>query len=65
MYSILSCVNIGILTFTLGVVDWLLFMNVAFQGPVVQSIVSLTTLLKRHYVKYMPTTLSNPLLFFC
>ena len=34
------------------------------HGPVVQSIVSLTTLLRRHFVKYMPTTLSNPLLFF-
>ena len=34
------------------------------QGPVVQSIVSLTTLLRRQFVKYMPTTLSNPLLFF-
>ena len=34
------------------------------QGPVVQSIVSLTTSLRRHLVKYMPTTLSNTLLFF-
>ena len=34
------------------------------QGPVVQSIVSLTTSLRRHFVKYMPTTLSNLLLFF-
>ena len=34
------------------------------QGPVVQSIVSLTTSLRRHFVKYMLTTLSNPLLFF-
>ena len=33
-------------------------------GPVVQSIVSLTTLLRRHLVKYMPTNLSNTLLFF-
>ena len=33
-------------------------------GPVVQSIVSLTTSLKRHFVNCMPTTLSNPLLFF-
>ena len=40
----------------------LIFM--ASLGPVVQSIVSLTTLLRRHFVKYMPTTLSNPLLFF-
>ena len=37
---------------------------VANQGPVVQSIVSLTTSLRRHFVKYMLTTLSNPLLFF-
>ena len=28
-------------------------------GPVVQSIVSLTTSLRGHLVKYMPTTLSN------
>ena len=33
-------------------------------GPVVQSIVSLTTLLRGHLVKYIPTTLSNTL-FFC
>ena len=34
------------------------------QGPVVQSIVSLTMSLRHYFVKYMPTTLSNPLLFF-
>ena len=34
------------------------------QGPVVQSIVSLTTSLRRHFFKYMLTTLSNPLLVF-
>ena len=34
------------------------------QGPVVQSTVSLTTSLRCQFVKYMPTTLSNPLLFF-
>ena len=33
-------------------------------GPVVQSIVSLTSSLRRQLVKYMLTTLSNPLLFF-
>ena len=33
-------------------------------GPVVQSIISLTTSLRRHFVKYMLTILSNPLLFF-
>ena len=33
-------------------------------GPVVQSIVSLTSSLRRQLVKYMPTTLSNTLLFF-
>ena len=33
-------------------------------GPVVQSIVSLTTSLRRQLVKYMPTELSNTLLFF-
>ena len=38
--------------------------KVADQGPVVESIVSLTTSLRRHCVKYMPITLSNPLLFF-
>ena len=36
----------------------------ADQGPVVQSIVSLTTSLSGHLVKYIPTTLSNTLLFF-
>ena len=38
-------------------------LHIVNQGPVVQSIVSLTTSLRRHFVKYMPTTLSNPLLF--
>ena len=32
-----------------------------YLGPVVQSIVSLTTSLRHYFVKYMPTTLSNPL----
>ena len=32
-------------------------------GLVVQSNVSLTTSLRRQFVKYMPTTFSNPLLF--
>ena len=35
------------------------------QGPVVQSIVNLMMSLRRQFVKYMPTTLSCPLLFFC
>ena len=34
------------------------------QGPVVQSIVSLTMSLRRQLVKFMWTTLSNMLLFF-
>ena len=34
------------------------------QGPVVQSTVSLTMSLRHHLVKYMPTKLSNTLLFF-
>ena len=33
------------------------------QGPVVQSIVSLTTSLRGQLVKYMPTKLSNTLIF--
>ena len=33
-------------------------------GPVVQSIVSLTTSLRHQLIKYMPTKLSNTLLFF-
>ena len=33
------------------------------QGPVVQSIVNLTTSLRRQLVKYMPTKVSNQLLF--
>ena len=41
------------------------YRSMAFgQGPVVQSIVSLTTSLRCQFVKYMPTSLSNPLLFF-
>ena len=36
----------------------------ANQGPVVQSIVNLTTPLKGHLVKYITTTLSNTRLFF-
>ena len=41
------------------------FTNVpADQGPVVQSIVSLTTSLRRQLVKYVPNKLSNTLLFF-
>ena len=34
------------------------------RGPVVQSMVSLTTSLRRQCVKYMRNTLSNTLLFF-
>ena len=34
------------------------------HGPVVQSMVILTSSLRRQLVKYMPTTLSNPLLLF-
>ena len=44
------------------------FIKVKLQGkalgPVVQSIVSLTTSLRHQLVKYMHTTLSNMLLFF-
>ena len=36
----------------------------AHLGPVVHSIVSLTTSLRRQFVKYMLTILTNPLLFF-
>ena len=39
--------------------------KVSDLGSVVQSIVSLTTSLRRQLVKYMPTNLSNTLLFFC
>ena len=35
-----------------------------YLGPVVQNIVSLTTLIRRQHVKYMPTTFANTLLFF-
>ena len=38
--------------------------NVAYQVPVIQRIVSLTTSLRRRLVKYMPTELSSTLLFF-
>ena len=37
---------------------------VKYLGPVVQSIVSLTTSLRGHFVKYKPNKLSNTLLFF-
>ena len=33
-------------------------------GPVVQSIVSLTKLFRRQFIKYIPTTFSNTVLFF-
>ena len=35
-----------------------------YQRPVFDSIVSLTTSLRRQFIKYMLTTLSNPLLSF-
>ena len=38
--------------------------EIKVKGPVVQSIVSLTTSLRGHLVKCIPTTLSNTLLFF-
>ena len=41
-------------------VDWF----VSDLGLVVQSNINLTTLLRHQLVKYMPTTLSNPLLYF-
>ena len=37
--------------------------NVNVLEPVVQSIVSLTTLVRRQLVKYMPSTLSNTVIF--
>ena len=45
-------------------VYFLLPKDLTIQGPVVQSIVNLTTSLRGHLVKYIPTTLSNTLLFF-
>ena len=42
----------------------IMFLLLRDLGPVVQSIVSLTTSLRCQFVKYMPTILSNPLLFF-
>ena len=39
------------------------YFNFIVQGPVVQSIVSLTKSLRGHLVKCIPTTLSNTLLF--
>ena len=41
-----------------------MFVSLNILGPVVQSIVSPTTSLRHQLVKYMPTTLSNTLLFF-
>ena len=38
--------------------------NIHDQGPVVQSIFSLTTSLKRNPVKYLPIKLSNTPFFF-
>ena len=46
------------------ILQGVLLKQINILGPVVQSIVSLTTSLRRHFVKYMLTTLSNPLLFF-
>ena len=43
---------------------WILDPLTKYLGPVVQSIVSLTTSLRGHLVKFIPTTLSNTLLFF-
>ena len=42
----------------------LCFTWTRYQGPVVQSIGSLTTSLRRQLVKYIQTTLSNTQLFF-
>ena len=42
---------------------WVLSMC-KLQGPVVQSIVSLTTSLRHEFVKYMSTTKANTVLFF-
>ena len=39
------------------------YVSYSSQEPVVQSIVSLTTSLRHQLVKYMPTKLSNTLLF--
>ena len=47
-----------------GVWILLLLLGKCIQGPVTQRIVSLTTLLRRQLVKYMPTSLSDALLFF-
>ena len=41
------------------------FLNtIIVLGPVVQSIVSLTTSIRGHLVKYIPTIYANTLLFF-
>ena len=49
---------------SLAEISCLWLASAAAQGPVVQSIVSLMTSLRGHLVKYIPTTLSNTLLFF-
>ena len=48
----------------IGIFDFLFTEMFIELGPVVQSIVSLTTSLRLNHVKYMPTALSNTLLFF-
>ena len=55
---------IGPLNYPQAFTQAVLAGNCKYQGPVVQSIVNLTMSLRRQLVKYMPTKLSNPLLFF-
>ena len=51
-------------TLSFGDAERCLLSEAGSLGPVVQSIVSLTTSLIRQFIKYVLTTLSNPLLLF-
>ena len=64
MQKVYLCTYIIIIINGIEYVNMLLGRSSKYLGPVVQSIVSLTASLRCQFVKYMPTTLSNPLLFF-
>ena len=51
-------------TLTLTYVNFGIFLEVVFQGPVAQSIVSLRSSLRGHLIKCFTTFLPNTLKFF-
>ena len=54
VYKFVSCMSVVMF----------IYFHDGVLGPVVQSIVSLTTSLRRQLLKHIPTKLSNTLLFF-